>query len=230
MDCVYICRKGENEELRYSIRSLIKHSPYKNIWLVGYKPSWYSGNFMPVEDIGGKFSNIANALKQLCDNEEISKDFILMNDDFFITKPIDSMPIFHGGLLNDKIAEYQELDPKSRYTSLLISTQNFLTSSKIKNALDYDIHVPMPMNRIALKSLVNSRYFPRSVYGNVVNLGGEPIKDVKTYAFNSQLSERSSNFLESDLPFISSEDGSFKEIYDSLLRDMFPDPSPYELR
>ena len=38
MNFIYICRVGENEELRYSIRSVLNSFPEANIWVIGGKP------------------------------------------------------------------------------------------------------------------------------------------------------------------------------------------------
>lgn len=229
MDYVYICRAGSNEELRYSIRSLVKNLPDVNVWVVGYKPDWYSGNFMPVEDIGKKFDNIYNALITLCGNEDISNEFILMNDDFFITDSIDSIPVMHGGLLKDKIKEYNQVVRNSLYVRILRATYDRLVALGVKDPIDYDIHVPMQMNRETLKEVAKRNLFPRSMYGNLANIGGEIIKDVKTYGPNSVMNVRSNDHKNLKVPFISTEDKSFSIVYDEVLGAMFTEPSPYEL-
>lgn len=228
MDCVYICRAGDNEELRYSIRSVVKNLPHSKIWLVGYKPDWYVGNFIPVEDVSNKFFNITNALKVVCDSDEISDDFILMNDDFFVLKPMESVPNFIGGTLSEKISEYRSIDPRSRYANFLDNTNMYLIKCGIKNPIDYDLHVPMVMNRTNLKSVITHEAFPRSVYGNFFLSGGQKISDVKAYDEGSALRKKSVNYFSPDLPFISTEDKSFSLIYRKVLVNKFTEPSQFE--
>lgn len=228
MDIVYLCRKGENEELRYSLRSVAKNLPESRVWLVGYKPRWYSGDFISVPDISSKFYNIHNLINHIAFDDQISDDFIMMNDDFFITKPMDTVPVYHGGLLLDKIKNYEKLNPSSPYNVMLLRTYNSLVKSGISQPLDYDIHIPLPFNRTKLRKTIIEKGLPRSTYGNLAGIGGEYMPDVKTYSNNSRMSDRSHDFLESDLPYISSEDGSFNSILDGLLREMFPEPSKYE--
>ena len=79
MDYVYICRSGDNDELRYSLRSIEENMPDGRVWVVGHRPLWYIGDFIPVEDIGGKFDNIKNCIKVVAENQDISNNFILMN-------------------------------------------------------------------------------------------------------------------------------------------------------
>jgi hypothetical protein len=224
MDCVYICRPGENEELRYSIRSIVKNLPYDHLWLAGYKPSWYTGNFFSVANTTTKYENIRLTLKTITENNKISDDFILMNDDFFVIKPVDNIETFHGGLLIDKINRYKELVGPNRYVSLLNKTYKFLINQGIENPLDYDIHTPMPMNKEKLSKIIDKRHFPRSLYGNIFNVGGSLITDVKVYPENSLL--KNNNYI--DCPYISTEDGSFEGLYNSLLSQMFVNKTEYE--
>jgi hypothetical protein len=228
MDYVYICRKGDNEELRYSIRSVVAHAPYKDIWLVGYKPDWYQGNFISLPDESSKFNNIVSCTRAIAETEAISDDFVLMNDDFFFLKRVDAVPVCHGGLLKNKVDKYIELGSR-KYGYLLLRTYNHLIRQGIKNPLDYDIHVPMPMNKHKLRESIKKAYFPRSGYGNIHEIGGAHISDVKTYSKKSYLNSNSHNLEDSRLPFISTEDDSFQEVYDLILKDMFPYPSKYEI-
>jgi hypothetical protein len=228
MDLVYICRYGENEELRYSIRSAVENFVHSKIWLIGNKPDWYRGNFVSIPDQKTKFDNIISCTAAISDIGAISDDFVLMNDDFFFLKYIEKMPTYHGGLLRDKIDKYVELGSR-RYATLLSRTLNNLVRQGIKDPLDYDIHVPMPMNKYKLRESIKKAYFPRSGYGNIHNVGGELISDVKTYSLNSSLSSRSYDFSTGQIPFVSTENGSFDYVYNEILKDRFPTPSTYEI-
>jgi hypothetical protein len=151
-----------------------------------------------------------------------------MNDDFFFLKYRNSMPIFHGGSLKDKIDKYSVLGAR-KYAELLRKTYKDLLRQGIKDPLDYDLHVPMPMNKQLLANSIDKAYFPRSGYGNLNNVGGELIVDVKTYSSKNILSSRSFDFKKENAEFISTEDKSFQEVYELVLKDMFPEPSQYEL-
>jgi hypothetical protein len=227
MDLVYICRKGDNEELRYSIRSAQENFVYDNIWVIGGKPDWYRGDYVNVPDQKNKFDSIINCTKIIPDIGAISDDFVLMNDDFFFLKKLGKMPVYHGGLLRDKIDQYTELGAR-RYATFLEKTYKGLVRNGIKNPLDYDLHVPMPMNKLKLKESVKKAYFPRSGYGNIHDIGGELITDVKTYSTRNKLTSRSYDFSLEDSAFISTEDDSFSYVYESILKDRFTKPSIQE--
>jgi hypothetical protein len=228
MDYVYICRAGDNEELRYSIRSVVAHTSCKNVWLIGHKPDWYRGNFVSVPNTSTKFNNIINCTKAITDIGAISDDFVLMNDDFFFLNDVGVPPVYHGGLLKDKIDRY--IDAGSRhYVTLLSKTYGSLQRQGIKDPLDYDIHLPMPMNKDKLKRSIKKAYFPRSAYGNINNIGGTLTKDVKVYGSKNPLSKLSYDLLAEDKYFISTEDESFEDVYNKILKNKFSNPSKYEI-
>jgi hypothetical protein len=214
MDYVYICRSGDNDELRYSLRSIEENMPEGIVWVVGHRPLWYIGDFIPVDDVGGKFDNIKNCIKVASEHYEISDSFILMNDDFFALRKIENMPVLHGGFLKDKIERYKEQMMASKYIKLLELTYNELIKNNIKDPIDYDIHVPMVMNKEKLRQSMDIAYFPRSAYGNFASVGGIKITDVKMYG-SVQIKK------DQTFDFLSTEDRSFISLRDSILKEKF---------
>lgn len=227
MDCVYLCRPGINEELRYSLRSVAENLPHNNVWVVGGKPNWYTHNHIPVRDVSNKFENIKNCLRAAVNSEEISEDFIMMNDDFFVIKPVETFVNYHGGSLAKKVEEYSLLSPGSYYSKLLKNTLRHLVKKGYQDPIDYDIHLPIAMNKTNLRISLDEPYLERSVYGNMFGIEAVEAKDVKIYT-NGRMLTRSHDYANSDSPFVSSSDVSFNKLYADLLRDMFPYPSIYE--
>ena len=228
MDFVYICRDGENEELRYSIRSVLNSFPEATVWLVGGKPEWYSGHCVPVEQNSNKYANALKNLKSLCEHPEISDNFVLMNDDFFIIKKINSVDQFYNGLLSDKINRFTQITGSSMYIKKLITTNKKLIDLGIKNPIDYELHTPMPMNKTGLLDVIEK--YPeclwRSMFGNLYNVGGTQMDDVKIYVNKRHLAR--SNEITDNSIYMSTEDTSLKVMLDKMLRQMLPEPSIYE--
>ena len=228
MDFVYICRDGENEELRYSIRSVLNSFPEAKVWLVGGKPEWYSGHCVPVEQNSNKYANALKNLKSLCEHPEISDNFVLMNDDFFIIKKINSVDQFYNGLLSDKIDRFTQITGSSMYIKKLITTNKKLIDLGIKNPIDYELHTPMPMNKTGLLDVIEK--YPeclwRSMFGNLYNVGGTQMDDVKIYVNKRHLAR--SNEITDNSIYMSTEDTSLNVMLDKMLRQMLPDPSIYE--
>jgi hypothetical protein len=229
MDFVYICKDGSNEELRYSIRSVVESFPDSNIWVVGGKPSWYSGNYIHVKQSLTKYRNAIQNLNAICDSDKIFEEFVLMNDDFYIIKNINTIKTYHGGLLLDKINLYQKINSNSNYTRKLAATYKKIKSLGIEDPLDYELHVPMIMEKEKLKQTLkdNDSFLWRSIYGNIFNIGGEQIEDVKVYT-KGPLVLKSYNLKKDENIYLSSADTSFDMILNNILRKQFTEKTKYE--
>jgi hypothetical protein len=232
MDLVYICRDGDNEELRYSIRSAVANLPHDKVWVVGGKPDWYSGNYIPVPQTKTKYMNAKTNMLVISETKEISNNFILMNDDFFILKPQKSIRYYHGGSLLNKIKHLQKRYGSGAYIKLLLATKHFLKTRGIFDTLDYALHVPFKMNRNKLKEILQFDVSWRIAYGNLYSVGGTEVKinsgdskDVKVYKYDGQLHGIVKNTI-SDI-FLSSNDDSFDVLLPKL-QELFPEPSSYE--
>jgi hypothetical protein len=231
MDFVYICREGGNNELRYSLRSVFANTPVNNVWVVGGKPGWYTGNYIRIEqNKGSKYLNARANLQAIINSEEIPNKFILMNDDFYITKPIDRIPIYHGGSLADKADRYLNYSAASMHTKKLFETLNLLRENGVRNPLDYSLHVPMTIHKGLLQYSVDMGGAIRSVYGNMNRIGGYrlPVDDVKVH-LKTIKHPASFDYLnnEHDLPFVSSSDQTFATMFRPVLKQ-FTRVSPWE--
>jgi hypothetical protein len=84
-------------------------------------------------------------------------------------KNIDSIKDYHGGPLLEKINLYQKLNSNSNYTRKLAATYKKIKSLGIENPLDYELHIPMVMEKEKLKQTLQNNYqfLWRSIYGNV---------------------------------------------------------------
>ena len=228
MDFVYICRDGENEELRYSIRSVLLSFPEAKVWVVGGKPKWYSGNHVFLEQNDNKYANAVNNLKAVCNTSDISDNFILMNDDFFIIKKIETIEQFYNGLLSEKIDKFTKITGSSMYIKKLITTNNKLNKLGFTKPLDYELHVPMPMHKAGLLYILNE--YPeclwRSMYGNLFNVGGSQMEDVKVYK-NKRHAARSAQITKNSI-YLSTEDTGLTIMVDNIFKELLTNPSPYE--
>ena len=131
-------------------------------------------------------------------------------------------------MLSDKIDRYTKITGSSLYIKKLMLTNSKLSKLGIQNPIDYELHIPMEMEKQKLFTIV--RDYPeclwRSMYGNLYNVGGTQMKDVKTYA-NKRHRDRSNEMTEGST-FVSTEDNSFKIMLDKTFKNLFPTPSNYE--
>lgn len=187
-DVVIPYRKAHPDtELIYSLKSL-QNLPHRHIYVVGDKPLWYKGNHIPIKERKWlKHHPIHNQeikIRTACELAELSDEFILSNDDFFVMKPV-KLKHYHRGLLLDQI---QARKRKDQYTNSLIDAYDILRHMGIANPLSYELHVPMLLNRQKRLQLSYDmeKYFlkrkspvMRSVYGNLYVRNSEYMDDVK---------------------------------------------------
>jgi hypothetical protein len=231
MDFVYVCRSGDNEELRYSIRSVLSSFPDANIWVVGGKPNWYSGNFIASEKANDSYSQVRENLREIISSPEISESFVLMNDDFFIVKPITEIKTYHAGPLEESIKRLsnmlRDVSFNNPYMNKLSKTDKKLRNRGVSRPLNYELHVPMQMEKSKLAPIIDQYVLWRSPYGNLTGIGGEFMNDVKVYS-HPKYEGRSHDYLNCDCSYLSTEDEAFKTI-EKYLHNLFPTPSKYEL-
>lgn len=228
LNFVYVCRSGENEELRYSIRSIFKFYPDANIWVVGQKPNWYSGPFIEVlTDSIDKHQAVYHNLKTIAHSSELPENIIIMNDDFFFIKRLQPIDYYFSGKLSNKVRAYEILFPESSYTKRLKKCHTYLRNNHIARPLDYELHVPMKVRRDKLGKAIEHNIPWRSAYGNLFKVRGQEMKDIKVYGKDSN-EFNGYDYKAEAYPFLSTNEESFDEIKDDYLINKFPNPSPYE--
>ena len=177
MDVLYILGRGSKHndmEIRLSLRCLEKNADgLGRVFIVGNCPAWLQNVVhIPAEDTYVAESNAFQKILKAC-KTDISDDFLLMNDDFFMLKPFcpDTYPHYTRGVLEHK----QEDDPYSRSIN---KTRDFLLKYT-KTPLNYDIHCPMVLNKhrfLMLEGISESvkrddtGILCRSTYGNIFNV------------------------------------------------------------
>lgn len=226
-DIVYILKNDiQPEELRYSIRSVVKNFPYKRIWFAGGQPDVLKPDkAMPIDQTGAtKWEKVRNTLIDVCSNDEITEDFWLFNDDFFIMKKISDMDTMIAGTIKHRIERIERnRGGQSGYTKQLRIALRALNRDGY-DQLDYAVHAPMLINR--KKALETLRTFPecpmfRSLYGNQHSIGGIVTSDVKILRVDEEPSKDSS--------LLSTNDRAFREgLAGKYIRDKFTVPSKYE--
>jgi hypothetical protein len=213
MDMVWVYKNTSNsDELEYSIKSA-KNVEHGREIVVGDKPLFETtaehkkpyivrwAYLSPHHDVVSKL-NYACTL-------DISDDFILMNDDFYCLIPT-TIPTAHRGTLDDHIAGRRVNDS---YTKTLSKTNDYLKSLGIDKPLSYELHIPMVFNKDKLSIMYEElipRYthasvmLTRSLYGNIYNIGGEYMDDVK-----NATNYREQTFLSTNEKTFRGEIGSF---------------------
>lgn len=229
MDIVYVVKDSAyNEELQYSLRSVEKNFPHNRVWFFGGKPiGVHPDKQVLVNQIWRtKWDNVRNMMRMIADNEEVTDDFVLFNDDFFVMKPIKTLPPYKWKTMESicKWVEEQNNSRQSGYTKNLRAVARELEEFQFPTD-NYVLHLPMVFNKKKLLHALDvfpSTKSPRSVYGNMyLTKRAKTHKDVKIF--------RASTEPPKDSDFLSTEDYAFKNgKAGEYIKRCFPDKSRFE--
>lgn len=225
LDVVYFVKDGvNNDEFRYSLRSICKNMKFKRVWVFGGCPK----DIVPdvrirvVQEGRTKWDRVRNMFKMACENKELSEDFVLFNDDFFVMKYMDKLEPMYRCSLEDHI----KVLPKGEYANLLKTVDAELKEKGV-TTLSYELHVPFIFNKKKLLSLIEHTpelHCTRTLYGNTYKIGGNQSRDVK--AFNDK-----PDFDYKEAALLSTDDGVVNinnNVWRYIKRN-FPSRCKYEL-
>jgi hypothetical protein len=208
IDVVYVLGTGShwnNNEIRFSLRALEKNlKGYRNIYVIGMCPPWLKNvRHIPFKDelVQNADGNIARKVLRVCQEPDLTENFLFINDDHIIMKPIEaaSIPPYHKGDLTTKPKSYFQ---ETFWRGRLFRTMNVLKEKGL-STLHYDCHIPMVINKHLFPEAIsrfdfekNIGYTMKSMYGNVVHglnapkLDGEKVTLFKEFNSISQLKRR----------------------------------------
>jgi hypothetical protein len=235
LDIVYILGSGSrwnNNEIRYSLRSLERNLHYRDIYIVGEKLHWFKNiKHIPAKDpYQEKLKNALYKLKIACKIPQLSENFILMNDDFFILKKKKTIKYYYKKTLSQSKKDHPT--KKGYYYESITNTEKLLKELKIKSKYDYSLHYPFIYNKnklLMMLSLIedkNEQLLLRTIYGNLFAVGGEKKRDVKIK--NLQDLENP-YFRESDV-ISTSETIVLRKQFQDFIKQRFQSYSKYEIR
>lgn len=195
MDILYILGRGskhDDMELRLSLRCLEKNARgVDRVFIVGNCPDWVQNvTHIPAEDTWTAENNAFQKILKACQSD-ISKEFLLMNDDFFILKP-SALPISEYGYFVRGFLKYKKED--TPYNRSINKTLDVLAHFGIADPLNFDVHCPIIIqkNKFLLLNCVAEHFkkedtgvLCRSLYANLFkcqDLFSEfKVKDTKIY-------------------------------------------------
>lgn len=211
-DVVYVVRGGENEELKYSVRSVEANFAHRRIVLYGGKVEVVEADLVVEFDHPGltKWDRARATIEAICRDARISPKFWLFNDDFFVLHPDaeGELPYYTGTLIEraDEIEKRQ--GHADDYTARLRAAAKALQETG-RTSRCYETHTPMLIGRAealeVLEKFPNAPCF-RSLYGNYWGVGGVRHHDVKFKTLRPP-----DESVKMHWSFVSSTDKSFSE-------------------
>lgn len=232
-DIVYCLKETpRNEELRYSLRSVEENLKYRNVVFYGGCPV----DLEPDRSVRiaqtepTKWERVRNLLMNICNDEELTDDFWLFNDDFYILKPMSEYmkPQYNGTLYSHVIhIEARHNNRPTIYTQRLRYLIKTLEDNDL-DCLNYAVHKPILYNKEKLKEVLMR--FPdepmiRALYGNYWKIGGEDKRDMKVQLTDYKHLDR----VKEKWEFLSSSDRSFNNgNVGVFIRERFNQKSRFE--
>ena len=229
-DVVYILRneiaKNANE-LTYSVRSLVENWTFRRLWFVGGNPKTIvpDGSIYHQQEGATRYERVRSSMERIAECDDISEQYFLFNDDFFIlTKFEEWTPLFKGTIedhadsLKAKYNGTSSYEKEIRFAGELLAKYGYPTKN-------YSLHVPYLVDK--KKATETFKKFPSSamfknLYGNMHNIGGVEVdRDVKIHHLHENIKPGAK--------LVSTNETSFRFGYvGQEIRERFPNPCRYE--
>lgn len=205
LDIIYFVKDSHsNEELRYSLRSVVKNMPHRKIWFFGGCPKGISADIrVKIKQNGEtKWDNVHDMYKAVCENKEVTENFIMFNDDFFVMKPTDRLEYsYRSGLIEHcEIIESKNQNRPTSYTKLLRECDAKLAEIGASR-LSYELHVPFIFNKKKLLKMLEAfpeQHCTRTLYGNIYKVGGKQSRDIKIFDVHPTFDYKTTRFLSTE--------------------------------
>jgi hypothetical protein len=223
----------QNNELRYALRSIEKHlHGYGIVYIIGDKPGWITGvknlQFKEVSLAVRKEKNICMKVMEACLQQELSQEFIFMNDDHFFLNDVQAseLPYYYDGTIEERkhgVNEYNVYLKTIKNTVKLIGT----------DALNYDVHCPVRFNQSVFLHIMNRvnwqqpyGYLMKSLYCNGLSVTGTAMADMK---INSRMNAADIWNVIDGRPWFSVGNAGLNDHVKEVLQSLYPKPSCFEI-
>lgn len=185
-------------------------------------------DFFPNSLPGYKSKNVIIKIKRAAEQWGMTKDFILMNDDFFFLRPTMTVKTYHLGLLKTAV---EKGSPRvNDYDFGMSQTRDLLRATSGNEPLNFGVHYPMVINRLKFIQMIDhidwrqKHYLFRSVYGNIYERHHAiPIDtDFKIFSTEDLESKKDLNLVSTSADFVLSNQ------WRKFISEKFPRASRYE--
>lgn len=170
LDIVYILKDDvQPQELIYSLRTVEQNFPHRKVWFVCGQPKGLvpDGRIAHRQVGSSKWERVRSSWMEICRNEDITDDFFLFNDDFFVLKPVDTFINMTDGSIGRRVRELISRRGNSNYCRNLAQSEKLLID-KGYDTISFALHVPFLVNKAQVLETLNTFDLPmfRNLYGN----------------------------------------------------------------
>ena len=162
LNFVYVLGENKHDEIKFSVRSVLRLYNNANILIIGQKPDCLSVDHCYMDDNDTILINIWNKMIKAC---SFFDEWVLMNDDFFLLKHLPKYH-FYSTMFPKKISSIGEMIRVSR--------------DMFPDSPNYMVHTPLWIHSKTFLQNINKSISPRMMYCNNENKYKRvKIKDVK---------------------------------------------------
>jgi len=229
-DLAWFVHEADNEPLRHSIRSIVRHAEgrYRRLWVVGVMPDWLTGvGHVPAAEPEPreKFSSIRAKLTALAHDRRVTRQVVVLNDDVYATRPVGSWEPTHMGPTSRYVAAHHR--PRNTWWEALVQTAEWVGG----DPLCYAGHVPLLYDRARLREALaaypsDRRMLDCGLYP-IAGAGGEG-----TWALNAKVGPDDLGKVDDPrMPgWVSTNDASWAGALGAHIRADLSEPTRYEVR
>ena len=218
----------ENNEIRYSIRSVLKYHPDAEIIILGEKPIWYTGKFIQHTDVSElPYINKWKKTIRACESKLISNEFVSMDDDFFLMAPLERKHYANNNTIKHK--EKTSINHTKMWTDVIKQTSSMCATTDP----NFYVHTPLWIEKKSFMNVVN-KY--KGIWDKKPSLGLRQIYCVEV--MKSNMFELEKLLIDVKIVWLSqlSRCDKFFSTHDNLklygfaekLNELFPEKSIYE--
>lgn len=205
-DIVYILKDGiTSKELVYSLRSVEKNFPHRYVWFVGGKRAGLKPDRVVYHRQDGptKWDLIKSSMLEVIKQPELTDEFYLFNDDFFVMKPFEGEFINYADRsLTERVNDFiEERGAPNRYARTILAARDQLLALGYPE-VNFEVHLPMLFEKGKVEEALKKCTSPqmRSVYGNITGCRYIERPDVKVNRME---------YIPDDPDFVSTNDNTF---------------------
>lgn len=240
VDLVYPVRPGENEELRYSLRSVAENADglFRKVWVVGSGlPDWLTNvNIIETVPVPGPAQDVRHKISTATNDPRVATRMVILDDDYFLVDPITEWAAFHMGPTSEYMIHVGKYRPpltlqNSSWLQAVTATTKWMAEQGYPDPLARQGHRPLLWHKRKLAEALAE--YPADQPLDIVGLydiaGGAGVGE---RAGNTKIRDAAKfhqKLVTRDSPWMSSIDESFSGgMIGGYIRGMFRTRSRFE--
>lgn len=158
MDIIVYIKGGENEELRYAIRTWCQNLAFRHLYVIGGpKPSWLEPDiYVENPTSKSKMLQCYDNVRKAMEDDRLSEDVLLLMDDVFVINYVGVWNInYNRGTMMEQYERGIKRFGKNPYDEQIKFTNDILRKTK-PSPLSFEEHAPFVCNRKMMAQVLDA--------------------------------------------------------------------------